>query len=90
MVDIARPLAPTPLGTFVGLATADDPQTALEIARHPPRVIDPNPRALTRTTRIGVLGEVRVQGARSADLSLGACPAGGIDLGNASRARGAP
>jgi peptide/nickel transport system substrate-binding protein len=90
MVDIARPLAPSALGAFVGLATADDPQTALEIARRPPRVIDPNPRALTRTARIGVLGEVRVQGARSADLSLGASPAGGLDLGNASRARGAP
>jgi peptide/nickel transport system substrate-binding protein len=90
MIDVARPLAPSALGAFVGLTTADDAQTALDIARHPPRVIDPNPRTLTRTTRIGVLGDVRVQGARSADLALGAGPAGGMDLGNASRARRTP
>ncbi len=90
MVDVARPLAPTALGAFVGLATADDAQTAPDIAKHLPRVIDPNPRGLTRTMRIGVLGEVRVQGARTADVTLGAAPAGGIDFGNASRARRSP
>jgi len=90
LLDVARPLAPTPMGTFLGLATADDAATVGGIATHAPRIVDPNPRTLTRTMRIGVLGEVRVQGARSPDVTLAATPSGGLDLGNATRARRGP
>jgi peptide/nickel transport system substrate-binding protein len=88
MLDVARPPSPTPIGTFVGLATADNAATAADVSSHPPRLADMNPRALTRTMRIGVVGEIRVQGARMPDVTLGASPFGGLDLGDASRARG--
>ena len=87
LLDVARPLAPTPLGTFLGLATADNPTAVADVARHLPRLVDANPRTLTRTMRIGVLGEVRVQGARLPDVVLGPTPSGGIDFGDALRAR---
>jgi peptide/nickel transport system substrate-binding protein len=90
LIDVARPLAATPFGTFIGLATADDPQTAADIAKHAPRLVETNPRTLTRTMRVGVLGEVRVQGARAADVTIGATPSGGIDFGDASRTRRTP
>ncbi len=90
MLDAARPFSATPLGALLGLATADDPQTAVDLAKHPPRLVETNVRTLTRTMRLGVLGEVRVQGARAADLTLGATFAGGMDLGNASRTRKTP
>jgi peptide/nickel transport system substrate-binding protein len=87
MIDVARPLAASPLGAYVGLATADDPATVADIARHAPRYLEPSARTLTRTMRVGVLGEIRVQGARMPDLTLGALPSGGIDLGSASKTR---
>ncbi len=90
LLDVARPLAPTPLGTFVGLATADDPSTVVDIATHPPRLDVAAVRTLTRTMRIGVVGEVRVQGARMPDLTLAASPFGGLGLGDATRPRRSP
>jgi peptide/nickel transport system substrate-binding protein len=72
----------------VGLATADDPAHAIDVVRHPPRVEAPV-RTLCRTLRIGVLGEVRVQGARIPEIGL-ALASGGIDFGSITRARGAP
>jgi peptide/nickel transport system substrate-binding protein len=90
LIDAARPFGATPLGAFLGLATADDLQTAAEIAKHAPRLVDGTARTLTRTMRIGVLGEVRVQGAHAADVTIGATPSGSLDLGDASRARRTP
>jgi peptide/nickel transport system substrate-binding protein len=90
LLDVARPLAPTPLGMFVGLATADDPATAPDIALHPPRLDVVAARTLTRTMRLGVVGEIRVQGARMPDVTLAASPAGGLGLGDATRARKGP
>ncbi len=90
LIDAARPFASTPLGAFLGLATADDPQAVADIAKHAPRLVDGTARALTRTMHVGVLGEVRVQGAHVADVTLGATPSGGIDFGDASRARRTP
>jgi peptide/nickel transport system substrate-binding protein len=87
MVDVARPAGPGPLGPLLGLATADDPAGALALARHPPRTDIPA-RAATRTMRIGVVGEVRLQGGRSPDVVLPPSPWGrGIDWGSAYRAR---
>jgi peptide/nickel transport system substrate-binding protein len=87
MLDVARPAGPGSFGVLVGLATADDPAQALALARHPPRG-DVIPRAITRTMRIGVVGEVRLQGGRAADVVLPGSPWGrGIDWGGAFRAR---
>jgi peptide/nickel transport system substrate-binding protein len=90
LLDVARPLASTPIGAFVGLATADDPATVADIAAHAPRLDGTTPRTLTRTMHIGVVGEVRVQGARMPDVTLVSSPAGGLDLGDVTRAKKAP
>jgi hypothetical protein len=87
-VDVARPLGHGPLGPLLGLAAADDPQSAMSLARHPPRGGDLTARAVTRTLRVGVLGEIRFQGGRVADLSLPpSASAFGVDLGAATRTR---
>ncbi len=87
MLDVARPAGPGSLGTLVGLATADDPVQAVALARHPPRG-DILPRSVTRTMRVGVVGEIRLQGGRAADVVLPPSSWGrGVDWGGAFRAR---
>jgi len=87
MLDLTRPAGPGTLGAILGLATADDPTSAMALARHAPRG-DVPPRTATRTMRLGVVGEVRLQGGRAADLVLPASPWGrGIDWGSAFRVR---
>jgi peptide/nickel transport system substrate-binding protein len=87
MLDIARPAGPGELGTLIGLAIANDPSTALGLARHPPRG-EVSPRTATRTMRIGVVGEVRVQGGRAPGVVLPSSAWGrGVDWGAAWRAR---
>ena len=87
MIDVARPIGPGPLGALVGLATADDPASAMALARHPPRG-DVAPRVATRTMRIGVVGEIKLQGGRAPDVVLPPSPWGrGVDWGNAFRSR---
>ncbi|MDP9037075.1 MAG: hypothetical protein M3O50_19935, partial [Myxococcota bacterium] len=72
-------------GTVIGLATADDAVSAAALVRHPPR-IDLSPRTATRTMRLGVVAEVRIQGGRAPDLVLPPSPWGrGIDWGSAYR-----
>ena len=84
MLDVTRPAGPSDLGILLGLAGADDTSTAANLARHPPRAMAP--RAATRTMRIGVLGEVRMQGGRAPDVSLPASRWGrGVDWGSACR-----
>ncbi len=89
MLDVARPASPEPLGALLGLATADDPAAALALARRPPRLAeDSSPRRWTRTMRVGVVGEIRLQGGRGADVVLPPGPSGhGVDWGSAYRAR---
>jgi peptide/nickel transport system substrate-binding protein len=87
MLDVARPAGPGPLGAVLGLATADDAATAAALSRHPPRGELPV-RTATRTMRLGVVGEIRLQGGRSPDVVLPPSPWGrGVDWGNAFRAR---
>ncbi|MGD0526704.1 MAG: hypothetical protein ABSE49_16270 [Polyangiaceae bacterium] len=87
MLDLTRPAGPGALGALLGLATADDPGAASALARHPPRG-DVPPRSATRTMRLGVVAEARLQGGRVPDLVLPASPWGrGIDWGSAFRAR---
>ena len=85
-VDAVRMLGPGALATMTALASADPSASATDLVRHPPKLAEVPARSLTRMLRLGVLGEVRVQGGRIPDLSL---PIGrsGIDWGLASRAR---
>lgn len=85
-IDVARPLAPGPLGTLVGLASADDQTAAADIVKHPPRQADVPARQMTRTMRVGVIGEMREQGGRLADTLIPSFSTGfGWDLGGATR-----
>ena len=85
MLDVVRPAGPGPFGALVGLATADDPTAAAALVRHPPRGELP-PRVATRTMRLGVVGEIRLQGGRAPDVVLPASPWGrGADWGSAFR-----
>jgi peptide/nickel transport system substrate-binding protein len=87
MLDVARPAGPDALGTLLGLATADDAATALALARHPPRG-ELAPRRATRSMRVGVVGEIRLQGGRGADVVLPPSRWGrGVDWGSAFRTR---
>jgi peptide/nickel transport system substrate-binding protein len=87
MLDVARPAGPGALGTVLGLATADDAASASALARHPPRGEVP-PRRATRSMRIGVVGEIRLEGGRAADVVVPPSLWGrGIDWGNAYRIR---
>jgi peptide/nickel transport system substrate-binding protein len=86
-LDVVRPFAPGTLAALAALATADNPALAGDIVKHPPRIGEAPPRTLTRTMRLGVVGEVRVQGGRSSEVTLVASPNGGLDLGASLRAR---
>jgi peptide/nickel transport system substrate-binding protein len=87
LLDVTRPASPQGLGALLGLATADDPVSAAALMRHPPGG-DIVPRTATRTMRVGVVGEVRLQGGRASDVVLPASIAGsGIDWGGAFRTR---
>jgi peptide/nickel transport system substrate-binding protein len=87
MLDMTRAAGPGALGSLLGLATADDPAAASALARHPPRG-DVPPRSATRTMRLGVVGEARLQGGRAPDVVLPPSPWGrGIDWGSAFRMR---
>jgi peptide/nickel transport system substrate-binding protein len=70
MLDIARPVGPGALGGLLGLTSADDLRAASTLARRPPRGGELSPRTITRTLRLGVVGELRVQGGRAGDLAL--------------------
>jgi len=87
-VDVTRPVAPGALGALVGLATADRPASAVDLVRHPPRLGNVSPRTLTRTMRVGILGEIRIFGSRVSDLTLVPSTRGsGWDLGLTTRSR---
>lgn len=87
-LDVVRPLEHGSLGAAVALAAADNRVAASQLVLHPPRLGDVGTRTLTRTLRCGVVGELRVQGARVSDLHLAASTAAfGFDLGASTRAR---
>ena len=85
MMDVACPAGPDNLGLVIGLAAANDPATATSLALHPPRAL-PSARVATRVMRIGVVGEVRLQGGRAPDVVLPPSPWGrGLAWGDAYR-----
>jgi peptide/nickel transport system substrate-binding protein len=87
-VDVVRPLAHGTLGAQAALATADNPGAAEDVVKHPPKLGEVPARTLGRTLRTGVIGEVRVQGGRVADVTLVQSVAGfGVDFGSSVRAR---
>jgi len=85
-IDVVRPFQHGAFGTLVALTQASEPARARELTLHPPRYGDVPARTLTRTLRVGVLGEVRAQGGRAPDVLLPAgAQAPGLDLGAARR-----
>jgi peptide/nickel transport system substrate-binding protein len=86
---VVRPFASQGLATLVALAAASDPTSALELMRSPPRLSTFSPRTVSRTLRLGVLGELRVAGAHAPDVRLAKSTTGeGWDLGASFRAPG--
>jgi peptide/nickel transport system substrate-binding protein len=87
---VVRPFAAQGVATLVALAAASDPSAALELMRSPPRLSTFSPRAVARTLKLGVLGELRVVGARAPDVRLASSATGeGWDLGATYRVPGA-
>ena len=87
-LDVARPAALGTIGALAGLAASDDASTAADVVRHAPRLGEVSPRSLTKLMRIGIVGEIRVQGGRVPDLKLPSGAVGeGVDWGAASRTR---
>jgi peptide/nickel transport system substrate-binding protein len=81
LLGIARPFGRAGIATFIALAAASDPTAALEVARRPPLLASFAPRTLTRTLKLGVLGELRILGAHAPDVRLARNPIGdGWDL----------
>lgn len=90
MLDVVRPLAFNEWGGALALATANDVAAARALAHHRPRE-GLAPRVVTRTMRLGVVGEVRVTGGRARGLTLPRSASGrGIDWGDAFWARPSP
>lgn len=88
VLDVVRSIAPGGLGATISLATADNPTRAQEIMQHPPKLGDVPARTLTRTLRVGIVGEVRVSGGRTPELSLAPSQTGAsFDLGASSHTR---
>lgn len=86
MLGIVRPFSGSFLGSHVALAAAIDPKNGLELQRRPPRLTTFDPRSVTRTLTLGVLGELRVMGAHAADVRLARNQtAEGWDLGSTYR-----
>jgi len=86
LLGVVRPFGAPGVATLVALASAVDPASAREIMRRPPRLTTFEPRVLTRTLKLGVLGELRVAGAHAPDVHLAKNVSGeGWDLGSAYR-----
>jgi peptide/nickel transport system substrate-binding protein len=87
LLDVIRPVGATALAAWVALGSSDEAAGPNDAAGKTSRVAETaTARTLARTMRLGVLGELHVQGARIAELVL---PSGdaGWDLGSAYRAR---
>ncbi|MBI5535769.1 MAG: hypothetical protein HY898_23760 [Deltaproteobacteria bacterium] len=86
MLDVVRPVGPPGIATLLALATADQGAGAKSIARHPPRLSSYAPRALARTLRLGVVGELRISGTMIHQLRLAQARDGnGWDPGSSYR-----
>lgn len=88
MIHVVRAPGGPGLPALIALTAAVDPKAALDAQRHPPRLASFSPRALTRTLRLGVLGELRVTGAVAPGVFLAKGPEG-WDLSSSYRTAGA-
>ncbi len=87
-LDVVRPVAPGGFAAMVALTTADNAGRASELVQHPPKLGELPARSTTRLLRCGVVGEIRVQGGRAAEIQLAmSSQSGGFDLGGAIRGR---
>jgi peptide/nickel transport system substrate-binding protein len=84
MLDTVRPLSAGPLGVWAALGSSDDAGSFAQALAKPPKfAADVSPRLLTRTFRVGIVGEVRIQGGRTPEVLLPAPRfAGGLDFGS--------
>jgi peptide/nickel transport system substrate-binding protein len=86
MLDTVRPLSASPLGTWAGLGSSDDVASFAQALAKPPKfAADVSPRLLTRTFRLGIVGEVRIQGGRTPEVVLPPTRGGngqGLDFGS--------
>jgi peptide/nickel transport system substrate-binding protein len=88
MIDVVRPLDSSTMGLFVALGTADDAATfAASMAKLPKLSASASPRTMTRLLRLGVIGEIRIQGGRTPELMLPPLLGGqgGLDFGSILR-----
>lgn len=91
VLDLVRPFERTPAAQLASLASIEGGGRAEAVLAKPPRLGDVSVRTMTRTLRVGVVGELRVQGGRAADVVLPASErAGGFDLGATYRPRKEP
>jgi peptide/nickel transport system substrate-binding protein len=87
LIGIVRPIGPPGFATLVALSAADDPRSARGVVQRPPRLAAFDPRQLTRTLHVGVIGELRLSGAHTPDVHLAKNASGdGWDLGSSFRA----
>lgn len=86
MLHIVRNLGEAGIATLAALSAATSARAALDVVRRPPRLTSFEPRSLTRTLRLGVLGELRVMGAHAGEVHLArASSGGGWDLAASHR-----
>ena len=88
-VDVVRALGPTPLAAQLSLATSDNVTRAQDIMKHPPKLGRVPARSLTRTMRLGIVGELHIEGAMAPRVTLRPQLTGSFGLGDASLAPGA-
>ncbi len=86
MIDVVRPVGPPGIATLISLATADSIPHAKALMAHPPKLATFSPRVLTRTLRLGLLGELRIAGACGPGIMIGLSADGaGWNLASAYR-----
>jgi peptide/nickel transport system substrate-binding protein len=64
LLDLVRPVGPTEADTVLAVLAAADPN----LAQHPPKLPGSDPRRLTQTLTLGIVGELRIEGAREPTL----------------------
>ena len=84
MVDTVRPLFPGTHGAFAALATADEPVTAMRSVGRSVGKGDLPARTLTRTLRLGVIGEVRISGGIMPHVQIPSAATFGADFARAT------